>query len=107
MGQWTARLPASAGERRGSWGRKGLPVYSNLCRRSQEGQVDECPHFGGCDYIRAWQAAHAAPFVILVHSYLGLEWGSAGIVYGGRAFEPEDEQNAWVVPRRRFNPTQA
>jgi hypothetical protein len=36
-------------------GRKGLPIYSNLCRRSQERQVDQCPYFGDCDYIRAWQ----------------------------------------------------
>jgi hypothetical protein len=51
-------------------GRKGLPVYSNLCRRTQERQVHTCPHFDNCEYIRAWQSAHASPFVILVHSYL-------------------------------------
>jgi hypothetical protein len=45
-------------------GRKGLPVYSNLCRRSHRGEVSECPHFADCEYIRAWRAAHAAPFVI-------------------------------------------
>ena len=92
-------------------GRKGLPVYSNLCRRSQERQVDQCPHFDDCDCVRAWKAAYAAPFVILVHSYLGIEWEAAGIVHGGSAWEPEDktegEKNGHAVPGRRFNPTHA
>ena len=92
-------------------GHKGLPVYSNLCRRSQEQEVAQCPHFNDCDYIRAWQAAYASPFVILVHSYLGIAWEGAGIVHGVGAWEPEDEtageENGCAAPGRRFNPTHA
>ena len=88
-------------------GRKGLPVYSNLCRRSQERQVDQCPHFDDCDYIRAWQAAYASPFVILVHSYLGIEWETAGIVHGVGEGEHEDGADGRPGPGRRFNPTHA
>jgi hypothetical protein len=88
-------------------GRKGLPVYSNLCRRSQERQVDQCPYFGDCDYIRAWQAAYASPFVILVHSYLGIDWEAAGIVHGVGEGEHEGGENGWPVPGRRFNPIHA
>src|SRR3984893_2142716 len=61
-------------------GRKGLPVYSNLCRRKSESEVSECPYFGECEYIRAWRGAYGAPFVILVHSHLGVGWESTGIV---------------------------
>jgi hypothetical protein len=82
-------------------GRKGLPVYSNLCRRSHRGEVSECPHFADCEYIRAWRAAHAAPFVILVHSHLGIGWDGTGIVRGADDFDND-------TPRERsFNPANA
>jgi hypothetical protein len=45
--------------------------------------------------------------VILVHSYLGVEWDSAGIVYGGSTLDRDDPAEAFAVPHRRFNPTQA
>jgi hypothetical protein len=76
-------------------GRKGLPVYSNLCRRD----VSECPYFAGCEYIREWRRAYDAPYVILIHSHLGIGWESTGIAqwaggFGGNA-------------RRSFNPADA
>lgn len=66
-------------------GQKGLPVYSNLCRRSHRGEVSECPHLADCEYIREWRTAYAAPFVILVHSHLGIGWEATGIVRGAGA----------------------
>jgi hypothetical protein len=48
-----------------------------------------------------------------VHSYLGFEWESAGIVYGANASggfpddaedEPEDNKHGLAIPGRRFNP---
>jgi Rad3-related DNA helicase len=66
-------------------GRKGLPVYSNLCRRRHQREVSECPYFDGCEYIRAWRSAYAAPYVILVHSHLGVGWvGHWHSTLGGR-----------------------
>lgn len=77
-------------------GSKGLPVYSNLCRRTQGGETSECHYFADCEYIRSWRGAYRSPFVILVHAYLGLEWKSesyariAGIfdIDNGPASEP-------------------
>jgi hypothetical protein len=87
-------------------GRKGLPVYSNLCRRKYESEVSECPHFSECEYIRAWRAAYGAPFVILVHSHLGVGWESTGIVRGAGWFNDDrgDEQPRF---ERSFNPANA
>jgi hypothetical protein len=75
-------------------GGKGLPVYSNLCRRRHQREISECPHFGDCEYIRDWRAAYAAPYVILVHSHLGVGWESTGIVRGafGRSAENDRPQ---------------
>src|SRR5208282_5489863 len=72
-------------------GRKGLPVYSNICRRTHEAEVSECPHFANCEYIRAWRGAYAAPFVILVHSHLGMGWESASLLRRGGSFSLDDE----------------
>ena len=56
--------------------RKGLPIYTNLCQRKSDGQSSQCPYFAGCEYIQTRQTAYCSPFVILVHSHLGLEWGA-------------------------------
>ena len=56
--------------------RKGLPIYTNLCQRKSGGVWSQCPYFAGCEYIQTRQAAYSSPFVILVHSHLGLEWGA-------------------------------
>jgi hypothetical protein len=84
-------------------GRKGLPVYSNLCRRRHEREVSECPFFGGCEYIRSWRAAYKAPYVILVHSHLGIGWESTGIVRGAAAFGGDDRPRS----EPSFNPADA
>jgi hypothetical protein len=42
-------------------GGKGLPVYSNLCRRRHQRGISECRYFADCEYIRDWRAAHSAP----------------------------------------------
>jgi hypothetical protein len=43
-----------------------------LCQRGRGAKTVECPHFQDCEYIRSWRGASDAPFVILVHAYLGL-----------------------------------
>jgi hypothetical protein len=53
-------------------GEKRLPVYSNLCQRRRGAETLECRYFRDCEYIRSWRGASDAPFVILVHTYLGL-----------------------------------
>jgi hypothetical protein len=55
--------------------RKGLPIYTNLCQRKSDGLSSQCPYFAGCEYIQTRQAAYCSPFVILVHSHLGLRMG--------------------------------
>jgi hypothetical protein len=90
-------------------GHKGLPVFSNLCRRRYKGEGSECPYFGECEYIRAWHAAYAAPYVILVHSHLGVGWGSTGIVHGAGGFGDEDDEgdDDQSPFEPSFNPTNA
>jgi hypothetical protein len=87
-------------------GGKGLPVYSNLCRRRYQREVSECPYFAECEYIREWRAAYAAPYVILVHSHLGVGWESTGIVRGASEFgdDGDDDQPHF---HHSFNPTNA
>jgi hypothetical protein len=87
-------------------GGKGLPVYSNLCRRRHQREVFECPHFADCEYIRDWRGAYSAPYVILVHSHLGVGWESTGIVRGSFGSEDSGEYDA---PRfeHSFNPADA
>jgi hypothetical protein len=84
-------------------GSKGLPVYSNLCRRRYKGEASECPYYGDCEYIRAWRAAYNAPYVILVHSHLGIGWESTGIVRGAAAFGDDDRPRS----EPSFNPADA
>jgi hypothetical protein len=81
-------------------GHKGLPVYSNLCRRRDQRERFECPYFFDCEYIRDWRAAYSAPYVILVHSHLGVGWESTGIVRGSFGSEDSGEDDA-----PRFEPT--
>jgi hypothetical protein len=83
--------------------RKGLPIYTNLCQRTSDGQSSQCPHFAGCEYIQTRQAAYISPFVILVHSHLGLEWGATA---AARFYAEEDEGNG-PERKRHFNPRQA
>jgi hypothetical protein len=87
-------------------GRKGLPVYSNLCRRRHQREISECPYFAECEYIQAWHAAYAAPYVILVHSHLGVGWESTGIVRGAGGFgdSGDDDQPRF---EQSFNPANA
>jgi len=81
--------------------RKGLPIYTNLCQRRSEGQASQCPYFAGCEYIQTRQAAYCSPFMILVHSHLGLEWGATA---AERFYEEEDDA---AERQRHFNPKQA
>lgn len=68
--------------------RKGLPIYTNLCQRKSDGQSSQCPYFTGCEYIQTRREAYCSPFVILVHSHLGLEWGATA---AERFYAEEDE----------------
>jgi hypothetical protein len=80
--------------------RKGLPIYTNLCRRRSEGQWSQCPCFTGCEYIQTRQAAYASPFVILVHSHLGLEWGATA----AERYYPLEDEDIGEKRQRHFNP---
>ena len=84
--------------------RKGLPIYTNLCQRRSDGQASQCPYFAGCEYIQTRQAAYCSPFVILVHSHLGLEWGATA---AERFYQEEDEEGGGGERQRQFNPKQA
>ena len=85
--------------------RKGLPIYTNLCQSRANGQSAQCPHFAGCEYIQTRQSAYTSPFVILVHSHLGLEWGATA---AERFHEDEDEDGDGAEERQQhFNPRQA
>jgi hypothetical protein len=87
-------------------GRKALPIYTNLCERTTDGQPLRCPYFAGCEYIQTRRAAYCSPFVILVHSHLGLEWGATA---AERFFDELDEADAGgdgAQRQRLFNPKQ-
>jgi hypothetical protein len=83
--------------------RKGLPIYTNLCQRKSDGQSSQCPYFSGCEYIQTRQAAYCSPFVILVHSHLGLEWGATA----AERFHVEEDEGDGAERQRHFNPKQA
>jgi hypothetical protein len=83
-------------------GRKGLPVYSNLCQRRRGAETAECPHFQHCEYIRSWRGASEARFVILVHAYLGREWQSDSLARLGNSFDSDGEDD----DDQFFNPAQ-
>ena len=87
--------------------RKGLPIYTNLCQRKSDGQSSQCPYFAGCEYIQTRQAAYCSPFVILVHSHLGLEWGATAAERFDSAPDPEEDEDDGPTPQRHFNPRQA
>ena len=87
-------------------GRKGLPVYSNLCRRRHRREVFECPYFAECEYIRDWRTAYSAPYVNLVHSHLGVGWESTGIVRGAVGFG-DDADDGKPRFEHSFNPADA
>jgi hypothetical protein len=74
--------------------KKGLPIYTNLCERRADGEASQCPHFAGCEYIETRQAAYGSPFVILVHSHLGLEWGATAAERAAWATDdPADQED--------------
>ena len=100
------RAPCQRWPQARALGGKGLPVYSNLCRRRDQWETFECPHLADCEYIRDWHHAYAAPYVILVHSHLGVGWESTGIVRGSFGSEDDGEDAA---PRfeHSFNPADA
>src|SRR5215831_8292753 len=102
----TGRAPCRRWPEARELGGKGLPVYSNLCRRRHDRETFECPHFADCEYIRDWHDAYKAPYVILVHSHLGVGWESTGIVRGSFGFEGDGE-NAGPRFERSFNPADA
>jgi hypothetical protein len=83
--------------------RKGLPIYTNLCQRRSDGQSSQCPYFTGCKYIQTRQAAYCSPFVILVHSHLGLEWGATA----AERFYAEEDEGDGAERQQHFNPKQA
>ena len=87
-------------------GRKGLPVYSNLCRRRHQQDVSECPYFADCEYIPAWQSAHAAPYVIPVHAHLGVGWESSRTVRGAVGLSDSDDEEEPQFDQS-FNPANA
>lgn len=70
------KAPCRRWREAGALARKGLPIYTNLCERRVDGRGFQCPYFAGCEYIQTRQAAYGSPFVILVHSHLGPEWGA-------------------------------
>jgi hypothetical protein len=87
---------------------KGLPIYTNLCERRADGQSSQCRYFAGCEYIQTRQAAYSSPFVILVHSHLGLEWGATAAERAEWASDgPADEEDDPLERPRYFNPKQA
>jgi hypothetical protein len=88
-------------------GRKGLPVFSNLCRRSHAGEVSQCPHFASCEYIRGWRGAYGSPFVILVHSHLASEWESPSLLRRGGWLIFDDESAGRRRVEHSFNPANA
>jgi hypothetical protein len=77
-------------------GKKGLPVYSNLCRQSRNGETLECPYFRDCEYIRSWRDARDARFIILVHAYLGL--GSDSESYARLVDDEEEDEGLLFTP---------
>jgi hypothetical protein len=88
--------------------RKGLPIYTNLCERRIDSQALQCPYFAGCEYIQTRQAAYSSPFVILVHSHLGLEWGATAAERAEWASDgPADQEDDTPERPRYFNPKQA
>ena len=88
--------------------RKGLPIYTNLCERRVDGQGLQCPYFAGCEYIETRLAAYSSPFVILVHSHLGLEWGATAAERASWPSEGLADQGDHCPERPRyFNPKQA
>jgi hypothetical protein len=87
--------------------RKGLPIYTNLCERRSEGQASQCPYFAECEYIQTRQAAYRAPFVVLVHSHLGLEWGATAAERLYAADDAGDGEDDGAEAKRHFNPKQA
>jgi hypothetical protein len=96
------RAPCRRWQEARELGRKGLPVYSNLCQRRRGAEIVECPHFKDCEYIRSWRGASGAPFVILVHAYLGLEWQSDSFASLAASFDIDGEQD----DSQLFNPAQ-
>jgi hypothetical protein len=83
--------------------RKALPIYTNLCQRKSDGQWSQCPYFVGCEYIQTRQAAYRSPFVILVHSHLGLEWGATA----AERYYVEDDEGDDQERQQHFNPKQS
>ena len=62
------------------------------------------PNFANCEYIRSWREAYFSPFVILVHSHLGLGWESASLLRRGGSFNLGDEHERLPPSERSFNP---
>ena len=56
-------------------GRKGLPVYSNLCRRDISERSPSAP----ISQTVSTSERGNAPYVILVHSHLGVGWESGWV----------------------------
>ena len=81
-------------------------MYSNLCRRRHHGAVSECPYFPDCEYIQASRRAYDVPYVILVHSHLGVGWESTGIVRGTVGFSDSDDEEEPQY-EQSFNPANA
>jgi hypothetical protein len=96
------RAPCRRWQEARELGRKGLPVYSNLCQRRRGAETVECPHFQHCEYIRSWRGASEARFVILVHAYLGREWQSESLARLGDSFDRDGEDD----DDQFFNPAQ-
>jgi len=93
--------PAGGGARPTSWRAKGFRSTPIFASGSQT--ANRPPYFAGCDYIQTRQAAYCSPFVILVHSDLGLEWGATA---AERFYQEEGEDDAGER-QRHFNPKQA
>jgi hypothetical protein len=87
--------------------RKGLPIYTNLCERRSEGQASQFPDFAECEYIQTRQAAYRAPFVVFVHSHLGLEWGATAAERLYAADDAGQDEDDGAEAQRHFNPRQA
>jgi len=90
-----------------SW-RKGRRSTSICASAGRRDKLAQCPYFAGCEYIETRRAAYSSPFIFLVHSHLGLEWGATAAERFDDAVEDaENEGEDGPEPEHLFNPRQA
>ena len=89
------KRPAGGGARSASWrtrGSRSTPISASAEWTSHGFQ---CSYFADCEYIQTRRPAYGSPFVILVHSHLGLEWGATAAERASWASDrPVEEDDA-------------